>query len=223
MGAQRELRGHGERRGAAGLGDTHGAALRSGEVEQLQLGVALQGPLQVPQLPVHPRHHRRAEPAGTARGVGRRRGRPKRGEGGVPGRTPTARPRGAGCCAAPGREGRGPRAARCGWGSPPRGRFHGRPRPAARGPLSAARRAAAVRRSGAEGEEKGEGGRTANGEEGDGGGGSAHPVPPLGDPQQQQPPPAQRRGHGGARTAPSGAGRTLRPSPGRSSAVAASG
>lgn len=83
MGAQRELRGHGERRGAAGLGDTHGAALRSGEVEQLQLGVALQGPLQVPQLPVHPRHHRRAEPAGTARGVGRRRGRPKRGEGGA--------------------------------------------------------------------------------------------------------------------------------------------
>lgn len=150
--------------GSAGNSETHSAALRRGEVEQLQLRIALQGPLQVPQLPVHPGHHRRAAPAGTARG---QRGVSGGGGGGGPGRTPTARPRGAGCCAAPGREGSGLRAARCGSGSLLRGRFHGRPRPAARGPLSAARRAAAVRRSGAEGGEKGSrGADPQNGEEG---------------------------------------------------------
>lgn len=45
----------------AGLPESF-ATLRRGEVEQLQLHVALQGPLQVPQLPVHPGQHRRAAP-----------------------------------------------------------------------------------------------------------------------------------------------------------------
>lgn len=221
MGAQRELRGHGERRGAAGLGDTHGAALRSGEVEQLQLGVALQGPLQVPQLPVHPRHHRRAEPAGTARGVGRRRGRPKRG---------------GGCRAVPqllGHVARGAAQRQAGKDAAPGqrdadgGPLRGAASMAAPVPLLAVRfqpleEPQPFGEVGLRAKRRMRGGGPQMARRGMGGGGSAHPVPPPGDPQQQQPPPAQRRGHGGARTAPSGAGRTLRPSPGRSSAVAAS-